>query len=38
VLIAVLFLDESFTWQKALAAMLIFSGVYLVSFRKQKVL
>jgi drug/metabolite transporter (DMT)-like permease len=38
VLIAVLFLDESFTWQKALAAMLIFSGVYLVSFRKQKAL
>jgi drug/metabolite transporter (DMT)-like permease len=33
----VMFLDESFTWQKALAALLIFSGVYLVSFRKQKI-
>jgi drug/metabolite transporter (DMT)-like permease len=35
VLIAVLFFNESFTWQKALSALLIFSGVYLVSFRKK---
>lgn len=35
VLIAILFLNESFTWQKALSALLIFSGVYLVSFRKR---
>jgi drug/metabolite transporter (DMT)-like permease len=35
VLIAVLFLNESFTWQKALSALLIFAGVYLVSFRKR---
>jgi drug/metabolite transporter (DMT)-like permease len=35
VLIAVLFLNESFTWQKGLSALLIFTGVYLVSFRKK---
>ncbi len=35
VLIAILFLDESFTWQKGVAALLIFSGVYLVSFKKK---
>ena len=35
VLIAVLFLDESFTWQKGLSAVLIFTGVYLVGFRKK---
>lgn len=34
VLIAIFFLEESFTWQKALAAAFIFSGVYFVSFRK----
>ena len=36
VLIATFFLDESFSWQKALAASLIFSGVYLVSFHRKK--
>jgi drug/metabolite transporter (DMT)-like permease len=36
VLIAILFVGESFTWQKGLAALLIFSGVYLVG-RKRKV-
>lgn len=35
VLIAVLFFNESFTWSKALSALLIFAGVYLVSFRKK---
>lgn len=35
VLIAVLFLNESFSWQKAVSALLIFCGVYLVSFRKK---
>lgn len=33
VIIATLFLHESFTWQKLLAAALIFSGVFLVSLR-----
>jgi drug/metabolite transporter (DMT)-like permease len=36
VLIAILLLGESFTWQKLVAALLIFSGVYFVSFRKKK--
>lgn len=36
VLIAIIFLSESFSWQKAVAACLIFGGVYLVSFRKVK--
>jgi len=36
VLIAILLLGESFTWQKLAAALLIFSGVYFVSFRKKK--
>lgn len=35
VLIAILFLNESFTWQKGLSAVLIFAGVYLVSFHKK---
>ena len=35
VLIAILFLNEYFTWQKGIAALLIFSGVYLVSFKKK---
>ena len=35
VLIAIIFLDESFTWQKGMAAALIFSGVWLVS-RKSR--
>jgi drug/metabolite transporter (DMT)-like permease len=35
VLIAVLFLNESFSWQKGLSAVLIFAGVYLVSFRRK---
>lgn len=35
VLIAVIFLDENLSWQKLLAACLIFSGVYLVSFHKK---
>lgn len=34
VIIATLLLGESLTWQKVVAAVLIFSGVYLVSFRK----
>ena len=36
VLIAIMLLGESFTWQKLVAALLIFSGVYFVSFRKKK--
>jgi drug/metabolite transporter (DMT)-like permease len=36
VLIAILFLNESFTWQKGVSALLIFAGVYLVSLRKMK--
>jgi drug/metabolite transporter (DMT)-like permease len=35
VLIAILFLGEPFSWQKALSAFLIFAVVYLVSFRKK---
>jgi drug/metabolite transporter (DMT)-like permease len=35
VLIAIIFLGEPFSWQKALSACLIFAGVYLVSFRKK---
>lgn len=35
VLIAILFLNESFSWQKALAAALIFSGVFLAGFHKK---
>jgi drug/metabolite transporter (DMT)-like permease len=35
VLIAIIFLGEPFSWQKALSACLIFGGVYLVSFRKK---
>ena len=34
-IIAALFLNESLTWQKLLAAFFIFSGVYLVSFKKN---
>ncbi|MFN2439882.1 MAG: EamA family transporter, partial [Chitinophagaceae bacterium] len=33
-IIASFFLDETLTWQKLLAACFIFSGVYLVSFKK----
>lgn len=36
VLIAMLILGESFSWQKGVAAILIFGGVYLVGFRKNK--
>ena len=36
VLIATFLLDEELTWQKILAACLIFGGVYLVSFTKVK--
>jgi len=36
VLIAIFILGESMSWQKILAACLIFSGVYLVGFRKNK--
>lgn len=36
VLIALFFLGESLSWQKILSACLIFSGVYLVNFRKTK--
>jgi drug/metabolite transporter (DMT)-like permease len=36
VIIAALFLHESLSWQKAFSAVLIFSGVYLVSFHKKK--
>jgi drug/metabolite transporter (DMT)-like permease len=35
VLVAILFLNESFTWQKGAAAALIFAGVYFVSFHKK---
>lgn len=35
VLIATVFLHESFSWQKALSAILIFAGVYLVSFHRK---
>lgn len=35
VLVAILFLNESFTWEKGLAALLIFTGVYLVSFHRK---
>jgi drug/metabolite transporter (DMT)-like permease len=34
VIIATIILNESLNWQKALAAVLIFSGVYLVNYRK----
>lgn len=36
VLIATLFLSESITWHKAVAAALIFSGVYLASLKKPE--
>jgi len=36
VLIAVLFLNEPFTWQKGISALLIFAGVYLVSLRRKR--
>lgn len=36
VLISTIVLSEVVTWQKALAAFLIFNGVYLVSFKKKK--
>ena len=36
VLIATLFLSEAITWHKAVAAALIFSGVYLASFKKNE--
>lgn len=35
VLIASIFLHEALSWQKAVSAILIFSGVYLVSFHRQ---
>lgn len=35
VLIAIVLLDEHFTWQKGLAAVFIFAGVYLVGSRKK---
>jgi drug/metabolite transporter (DMT)-like permease len=35
VLIAIFVLNESFSWEKALAALLIFSGVFLVNFKKS---
>jgi len=35
VLIASIFLHESFNWQKAISAILIFAGVYLVSFHRK---
>lgn len=34
VIIAILFLNESITWQKILAALLIFAGVFLVNRKK----
>lgn len=36
VAIATLFLHESFSWQKVLASLLIFGGVYLVSFYQRR--
>ena len=36
VLIATFTLNESLSWHKVAAALLIFSGVYLVSFKKKK--
>lgn len=36
VIIAMIFLNESISWQKALAAAFIFSGVYLVSFHRNR--
>lgn len=33
--IAMVFLQESFTWQKIISAVLIFGGVFLVSFKKN---
>ena len=33
--IAIVFLNEFFTWQKLLAGLLIFAGVFLVGLRKQ---
>lgn len=36
VLIAILFVGETFTWQKGLAGILIFCGVWLVSRKKNK--
>lgn len=36
VIIATIILNESLSWQKGVAALLIFSGVYLVSFRKKE--
>jgi drug/metabolite transporter (DMT)-like permease len=35
-IIAMVFLHESFTWQKMMAAALIFGGVFLVSVKKKK--
>ncbi|HEU4903285.1 MAG TPA: DMT family transporter, partial [Flavisolibacter sp.] len=35
VLIAILFLNEHITWQKVLAALLIFTGVFLVNLKKK---
>jgi drug/metabolite transporter (DMT)-like permease len=35
VLIAMLILGESFSWQKGVAAVLIFGGVFLVSYRRR---
>ncbi|HEU4902673.1 MAG TPA: DMT family transporter [Flavisolibacter sp.] len=37
VLIAILFLNEEITWQKVLAALLIFTGVFLVNLKKKTV-
>jgi drug/metabolite transporter (DMT)-like permease len=37
VLIAILFLAEGLTWQKIMAALLIFAGVYLVNLKRKEV-
>lgn len=36
VIIAILFFDEQISWQKILAAVFIFSGVFLVNLRRNK--
>jgi len=36
VLIAILFVGESFSWQKGLSAVLIFAGVFLVNLKTRK--
>lgn len=35
-LLAIIFMGEHFTWQKAVAALLIFAGVYLVNLTKAR--